>query len=208
MRSRRQLAAALVVAAGVLAIWGCANHPPEHFFLIPSWPAETGPAIDMRPVAVQRIAIPALIERPQLVVVRGQHEVAVLENQRWAEPLADGLTRAVIAELRAAPARLPAYAAQALRGRENALTVDIHIEELLAASNAATRLKATWTVRNRQNECQQMEYIDIELPTPSGDAAVPTIYAEAMRRLGQAILPTVRRVDACAAKGGAAFSAP
>jgi hypothetical protein len=53
-----------------------------------------------------------------------------------------------------------------------------------------------------------MENIDIELPAPSGDAAVPAAYADAMRCLGQAIVPTVRSVDAaCAGDRGTTSSA-
>lgn len=206
MRLQRQIVAALAASAGLLSTWGCASHPPEHFYLVPSGPVEVEPAVDMRPIAVTRIVIPALIDRPQIVVVTARHEVAMLENQRWAEPLSDGLTRAVVAELRAAPNRLPAYPAEALRGQKNALVADIRIDELLSASNAATRLRATWTVRDRQNACPHMGSIDIELPAASGEGDVPAIYADAMRRLGQAIVPTVRSVDGCAGSRGAASS--
>jgi len=190
---RQHLSKLLAASTGAIFIGACANHLEEHFYLVPNRAIDAVPADEMRPIAVAPVAIPAVIDRPQLVVRMGEHEVAVLETRRWAEPLSEGLTRAVVDELRTN--RLPAYDAEVLRARKDALTVEIRVAELLSGASGGTRLKATWTVRDRPHGCTETGSIDAQLPAVSGYDAVPDAYADAMRRLAQAIVPTLRHAD-------------
>ena len=193
MRLRQQLSKVLVASTSAIFIGACANRVDEHFYLVPSRAVDAVPAVEMRPIAVVAVAIPAVIDRPQLVVRTGEHEVAVMESRRWAEPLSDGLTRAVVDELRIN--RLPAYDAEALHARKDALTVEIRVAELLSGPSAEARLKATWTVRDRPHSCVETGNFDAQVSAASGFEAVPDAYADAMRSLARAIVPTLRLAD-------------
>lgn len=187
---RWQLTKALAASTAALFVGACANRLVEHFYVVPSRVVDAGPVVEMPPIAIAAVAIPAVIDRPQLVVSVGENEVAVLETQRWAEPLSDGLTRVVIDELRTN--RLPAYDAESLRSRKDALKVEIRVVELSGGVASGGRLKATWTVRDRTRDCVETGNIDAILPSAASYAAIPGAYADAMRRLAQAIVPSVR----------------
>jgi uncharacterized lipoprotein YmbA len=187
----RQSIKVLAASTAALFVGACANRLAEHFYVVPSRVVDAGPVVDMRPIAIAAVEIPAVIDRPQLVVPMGENEVAVLETQRWAEPLSDGLTRVVIDELRSN--RLPAYDAESLRLRKDALKIEIRVVELSSGVNSGGRLKVTWTVRDRSQDCMETGSIDAKLPAVSGYGAVPGAYADAMRRLAQAIVPSVRQ---------------
>ena len=46
-------------------------------------------------IAVGPVSVPEAVNRPQFVVRDGPNRVVVLESQRWAEPLRDGIAESV-----------------------------------------------------------------------------------------------------------------
>jgi len=88
------------VAAAALVLGACAS-PREHFYSLlqgdsgvrdrPSQPEYT--------VIVGTVTVPADIDRPELVVRDPSHRVAVLEQERWIEPLPAGIRRALARDL-------------------------------------------------------------------------------------------------------------
>lgn len=100
------LAASLVAAVSVAA--GCAPVTlPTRFYVLSPLPgsgaAAPGPIRDLA-VGVGPIAIPAYLDRPQLVTRTAQDEVALADFDQWAEPLRNAVSR-ILAENLAA--RLP-----------------------------------------------------------------------------------------------------
>lgn len=90
-----------VAVAGLVFLSACAA-PSERFYTLasdaPAMPASDSatPAwrVDVRPVKV-----PAAVSRSQLVVRIDAAEVKVLEDDRWAAPLADEIRGAIVADL-------------------------------------------------------------------------------------------------------------
>ena len=94
-RSARRLAA---LAAILLA--ACASTPPSRFYTL------SAPATPARPagslaVAVGPVSIPAVVDRPEIVVTVSEHEVWLDEFNRWASPLAEAIALAVAENLTA-----------------------------------------------------------------------------------------------------------
>jgi uncharacterized protein len=80
-----------------LALSGCASAPPERFYTLSSGLPAAANEVD-RSVVVGA-TLPELIDRPQLVVRTDAQQVAILEQQRWAEPLRAGIPRVVAENL-------------------------------------------------------------------------------------------------------------
>jgi uncharacterized lipoprotein YmbA len=80
-----------------LALVGCASAPPERLYRLSSG-AVAGAGSSARSLVVTA-TLPDEIDRPQLVVRTGANRVALLEQQRWAEPLREGIPRVVAEDL-------------------------------------------------------------------------------------------------------------
>jgi uncharacterized protein len=95
----------LFAVAALLA--GCVSlkrSPESRYFVLRSLagpPAEAPGGAAPGLVGLLPVRVPAHLERPQLVTWRGPAEVTIDEHARWAEPVDDGLTRALRENLEA-----------------------------------------------------------------------------------------------------------
>jgi uncharacterized lipoprotein YmbA len=94
----RLLAGAIVL---IMTAGACASAPPERLYALSSgvrgaaFPARS-PA---RSVVVAPAVLPEIVDRPQLVLRTDENRIALLEQQRWAEPLRLGISRVVAEDL-------------------------------------------------------------------------------------------------------------
>ncbi|MFO1322597.1 MAG: PqiC family protein [Burkholderiales bacterium] len=134
--------AALALAALLAA---CASSPPSRFFTL------SGAAPPARPaaapsVSVGPVTIPAVVDRPEIVVTVGDNEVWLDEFNRWAAPLADNIGLAVAENLAAAlgtsqvTTSTPAAATPDYR-------VAINVQRFESAPGNFAAFDATFTVR-------------------------------------------------------------
>ena len=86
----------LLFALAVLGA-GCAATPPKFYTLSPT--AEPGGATASYSVAVGPVSVPAMIDRPQMVVSVGPNQVGIDEFNRWASPLQSDMARVVAENL-------------------------------------------------------------------------------------------------------------
>jgi uncharacterized protein len=83
----------------MLILNACAS-PRERYYVLEQSAPEHPIAIAKRStVLVGPIVIPAEMDRPQIVVRKGPHEVAFNEQVRWAVPLKEALPRMIAGEL-------------------------------------------------------------------------------------------------------------
>jgi hypothetical protein len=194
----RGLAEIVVALAVGAALSGCASRTVDHFYTVSSGGAAPTPDAEVQQVTVSPVVIPALIDRPQLVVRTTGHEVAVLENHRWAEPLSVDLTRALIDDLRRARPGLHIGAADAPRTQAAGQVLDVVITELVSGPGASTSFQASWVLRDRLRNCDKVGSLESAIPTQAGYDAIPAVYADAMSRLADAIDRTIAEGRLCA----------
>lgn len=173
-------AAALLALAG-LVLAGCGSSPPLQLHHLPLPAPETAsasaPALAPAPSAavwelVTRTALPAYLDRDQMLVDRGQGRVEALPGQRWAEPLAEAVPRLLLHDLtlvRGAGQVWPAPAPPAA-GSASRLRVEV---TALQAEPAAQRLRlqARWTLEARgATPGARAGTVDLNVPLPQADA--------------------------------------
>lgn len=94
--------ALISVAFALLAVslGGCASSPASSFYrLKPDVTLTTmGTAVPLY-VVVNPVTIPALVDRPQIVVSLADNQVQPEEFQRWAEPLKGNIQRTIAGDL-------------------------------------------------------------------------------------------------------------
>jgi uncharacterized lipoprotein YmbA len=174
----------------VAALWGCASRPVEHFYTVSSENVAPATGTPAQRIVVSPIAIPALIDRPQLVVRTSGHEVAVLENHRWAEPLAVDLARALVNDLHRVRPGLDIMVGNASRTRAEQ-NLEVTITELVSGPGSRTSFEASWVLHDPQGNCVNEGHLEAAIPTQPGYGAVSTAYADAMSRLADAIARTI-----------------
>jgi hypothetical protein len=184
---------AFALALGA-ALAGCASRPVEHFYTVSGGDVAPASGPEVQQVAVSPIIIPALIDRPQLVVRTSAHEVEVLENHRWGEPLSVDLTRALIGDLRRARPGLSIVAADTPPTQGAGQILDVAITELLSGPGTTASLQASWVLRDRHRNCVRAGNLESSIPAQAGYGAIPVAYADAMSRLADAIARTIAAV--------------
>lgn len=85
---------------GLTLLLGCASSQPTSFYTLSSQTLGNA-AVERSTVrlGVGPIALPAYLDRPQMVTRRGQHRMAVADFDQWAEPLETSVQRVVIDNL-------------------------------------------------------------------------------------------------------------
>jgi hypothetical protein len=193
MAVKRLARVAFGLALGA-ALSGCASRAVEHFYTVSSGDAAPAAGAEVQQVAVSPVVIPALIDRPQLVVRTSTHEVAVLENHRWGEPLSVDLTRALIDDLRRARPGFSIATADTPQTRGAGQVLDVAITELLSGPGTTASLQASWVLRDRHGNCVRVGNLESSIPAQAGYGAIPVAYADAMSRLADAIARTIAAV--------------
>src|SRR5512146_2577533 len=101
-RFRRLPPAAALVAAAALA--GCASAPTQFYTLRQSTSASADAAAAPSTflIEVMRVAVTAQVDQAEMLVRQSEQRVVILDNERWAAPLAAELRGAFAADLAAA----------------------------------------------------------------------------------------------------------
>ena len=136
----------LGVAAAGLA--GCAS-PQEHYYsLMPDVPhaARDPAAPPLRTVAVAAVTVPEAVNRPQLVIGAGDHQRALLEQERWIEPVAEDLQRAIAQHLSTQLAGTSVLIGGERGADAAAFQVFVQVRRLEMNPGAGARLDAHWLI--------------------------------------------------------------
>lgn len=185
----------LLTAAGLLAlVGGCGSSPPLRLHRLPLQPPETTPAAPAAGLPwelVMRPALPAYLDRDDILVDRGQGRVEALPRERWAEPLSEAVPRLLLhdlASLRGASLMWPAPAPPAA-GVRHRLRVQVLALQAEPAQDRL-RLQARWTLEARDESVPpRVGQVDIAVPL-GGPATSDLVLAHrlALWRLAQRVV--------------------
>jgi uncharacterized lipoprotein YmbA len=147
----RSLLLSCSVLIGYCVLGGCGASPPTRFYTLnevsPASPPAALNAIKVVPVRLEPVAIPAELDRLELVSHAGSNQVRVSESDRWVAPLDEQIRRILSEDL---VARLPA----GMVADPNEPSTDeprrrlsIEIAQFEADQSCAISLRASWTLR-------------------------------------------------------------
>jgi len=135
---------AIAVAFTLLA--GCASSPPNTYYTLSvesPCPAISPPAhVDGLDTAT--IRLPAVLDRPQLVVRTGPQTVDIREFDRWAEPLDQMATRVLAEDI--APCQ------STLGSEKPKYLLSVSIDEFMAETSGQTHLTGRWWTLQKGEE--------------------------------------------------------
>ncbi len=199
---QRALVSVVLLSALTLAVSGCtALFPktvPSQFFVLD---ADTESAATMPlPIAlgVGPIQIPGYLDRPQIATRTGANEIGYSETHRWATPLQQGITNALMADLgaRLHTDRLSAFPFALGVPRDFDVTVDFLQFE--GTTSGALDLEAVWRILDGRSGAELVvERASLSRPVAAGDfAAGAAALSEGLRELSDQIAAALREVHA------------
>lgn len=190
------LTAVVCGLSGLLLLAGCGRSPQTTFYtLTPLVEQATTPRGASPSIAIASVTLPELVDRPQLVVPDAGTRVAILETQRWAEPLKSALPRLLaenISRLMNSD-RVSAYPQHAANSAEYRLFVDIQRFE--QAGNTVV-VDALWEIRSAKGAKPVTGRSKLVEPVGSADyEAVVAGYSRAVATLSKEVVQSLRSLQ-------------
>jgi|SRR5579872_2869551 len=174
-----------VACCMAILIAGCASSPPVHYYTL----SGTGAGSRLNaagPVAVRldKVAVPAELDRPQLVRRVSATQLQVLDSERWAAPLEDMIRRVLSDNLAARlPANLVADPNEPASSVPRQL-LSLDVRDFYADSTCAVTLRAAWTVKRTDGQfVQGTEEIQVAGSGCAGAGTMPAAMSQALGEL-------------------------
>ncbi len=196
----------LGVAGAIVLAAGCATSPPARFYTLTGEPAPATYAAGVA-VAVGPVAIPAVVDRPEIVVAVGANEVWLDEFNRWAAPLADGIALAVAADL-AAQLSSPRVVVLAQAGADTEYRVALDVQRFETAPGSHALVDAAWTVQRRDGAATGGRTVAREPAPERGYDALAAAHSRALARVAADVSAAIRALAAVPPRTGAGPSSP
>jgi hypothetical protein len=146
MRRARSRIGGLAFALAA-ALSGCASPPSQFYTLAATARPEAGASPVAYVVAVESVALPATVDRPQFVVQKGPNRVALDEFHRWAAPLASSVARTVAENLVVLLGTPRVVSGSSTPSFDPAYRVTVDIQRFESVPGEAATLDALWLVR-------------------------------------------------------------
>jgi uncharacterized lipoprotein YmbA len=179
----------------VMMLAGCGSALHERFYSLNS---SGMPEPAHRPaylIAVGPVTIPALVDRPQIVLYAGANRVTLTEESRWAEPLKDSIPRVIAGNLAVLlnEAQVATDAQSAAAAADYRVLIDIQRFDS-ALSDAAT-LEVLWTVAEVKGGAATTGRSLVREPARGSDYdAIVAAHSRALAAVSRDIAAAIREV--------------
>lgn len=174
---------------------GCAS-PMSRFYTLSvaaSAPAATTSNLS---VVVGPVSVPAVVDRPQIVITTGPNQVRLEEFNRWAAPLQNSIARVVaenLVTMLGAP-RVILFS-QAL-GVDVDDRVAIEVQRFESVPGEASTLDAVWIVsRTKDGKSQTGRTTVREVASDKGYDALAAAHSRGLARLSRDIADAVQTLE-------------
>jgi uncharacterized lipoprotein YmbA len=183
-----------VVCALAAALAGCAS-PRSDFYTL-SRSANPSPEVAAYSVSVGPVSVPAVVDRPQIVVRTGPNRVFIDEFNRWGSPLSSEIARAVagnLASLLGTP-HVTVFPHPTAGGARFRVVVDVMAFD--SAPGDAAGLDAAWTVRDTGNGAIRPGRTTVREAAPDkGYAGLAAAHSRAMGKMSGDIADAIRALE-------------
>jgi uncharacterized lipoprotein YmbA len=178
-----------------VTLGGCAGSPTSQFYTLSAAasPGATPVARTEYGIVVGPAAVPESVDRPQLVLRLSENRVRIVEQARWAEPLASAIPALIAGEL----ARL-LNSSRVMAYPQNPDDFDYQVRlEVLRFDSVlddAATLEVAWTLRpSHGGESASSRTLVHERVDGPGYEALVAAHSRALRAVSAEIAATIRR---------------
>jgi hypothetical protein len=190
----RRLAAIAVPCALVILAAGCAT-PDSRFYTLSAAITPAATSSDLS-VVVGPVSVPAVVDRPQIVVSTGPNQVRLDEFNRWASPLQNNISRVVADNLIAMLGTPRVTLFPQTVSADADYRAAIEVRSFDSAPGEAATLDAVWTVSRPKDGKSRTGRTAVREPAPEkGYDALAAAHSRALARLSRDIADAVRALD-------------
>lgn len=184
--------------AVLLALAGCASTPQEHFYTLGA-PVVVAAGLENQQavvnVAIGPVTVPAIVDRPQMVLRLSDNQVLVMEQSRWAQPLEDELAQAVAADLAQQLGDLPVRVYPQNAGGDARYRVRIDVQRFESTPGAGAAIEILWAIRDAGNaRLGEGRSVVREAAGDMGIDAVVAAHGRALAAVSRDIAAALRRL--------------
>ena len=173
---------------------GCAS-PASRFYTLSAAnaPAATSSNLSM---VVGPVSVPAVVDRPQIVVSTGPNQVRLDEFNQWASPLQNGIARVVTENLVAMLGTPRVVLFSQTLGVGIDYRAAIEVQRFESAPGEAATLDAVWTVsRAKDGKSQTGRTTVREVASDKNYEALAAAHSRGLARLSRDIADGVRTLE-------------
>lgn len=189
--------AILVLCTLAMLLSGCASSGPLQFYTLTPSAMTSGAVAANTSISVGPVSVPAVVDRPQIVVRTGPNQVLLAEFDRWASPLKDDMARVVAANLVSMLGTPQVTVFPQSTAAEASYRVGIDVLRFESEPARAATLDALWTVSSRKAGQSRSGRTTITEPTQGdGYSELAAAHSRALGRLSGEIAKTIREFEA------------
>ncbi len=184
----------MAAVLGLAVLGGCASSPqPTLYTLTPGRPQERADADVPVAISIGPVAVPEMVDRPQLVLRVSATQVRLDEFARWAEPLKRQIPTVLAADLAQLfpGALVSSYPQWADPG--TAYLVSVDVQKFDSAPGDAAVISVTWSVRPPKQGAQVNGRSDVQEPAgAAGYDALVDAHSRALAAVSRDIAVAIR----------------
>lgn len=190
---RHLIALAAVCALAALAV-ACAS-PASRFYTLTATTTPAATSSDLS-VVVGPVSVPAVIDRPEIVVSTGPNQVRLDEFNRWASPLQNNIARVVADNLIAMLGTMRVTLFPQTLSADADYRAVIEVQRFDSAPGEAAVLDAVWTVRRTKDGRTETGRTTVrEAVQENGYDALAAAHSRAVARLSRDIADALRALE-------------
>jgi len=196
----KRLLSLVIFCALAEVMMGCASTPSSQFYTLSSG-AKPAAGTASYSISVGPVTVPAVVDRPQIVLQTGANQVTFDEFNRWAAPLQSEIARVVAENLASALGTPSVTVFPQSSAADASYRVVIDTLRFESVPGEAATLDALYTVRARkENQSRAWRTTVRESVQASGYAALVAAHSRALVRLSEDIASVVRTFEQAAGK--------
>jgi len=184
-----------VLAAVVLLTGACGTSPPVRYYTLGGGPdvaKADAPkqSADAYTVAVGPVSVPGAVDRPQIVIQVAPNRVALLDDQRWDEPLDSAIPRVIASDLHqllgVSTVFFPRDSQVDVKYR-----VAIDIRNFISVPGEAATIEATWTLFGPHDAVKRGRLLAREPVAQSDYEALAAAHARALMSVSRELAAAI-----------------
>jgi uncharacterized lipoprotein YmbA len=186
-----RLVTIVAVLTLITFVAGCASTPASRFYTLSAASGPAAPSSNFS-IAVGPVTVPAVVDRPQIVVDMGPNQVRLEDFNRWAAPLQNNIARVVADNLVLMLGTPRVTLAVQTLSAEADYRAAVDVQSFQSAPGEAALLDAVWTVRRSKDGKSETGRTTAREPVrEKGYDALAAAHSRALARLSQDIATAV-----------------
>jgi uncharacterized protein len=179
----------------IALVSGCGSTPASRFYTLSAGAAPAATPLNLS-VVVGPVSVPAVVDRPQIVVTTGPNQVRLEEFNRWAAPLQNGIARVVAENLVTMLGTPRVTLSPQTLSADADYRAAIEVQSFESAPGESAVLDAVWTVRRaRDGKAETGRTTAREAVQEKSYDALAAAHSRALARLSRDIADAVRALD-------------